>query len=285
MSKIKRILTALFMLILAVGGYLFYRIDIYSSPYVAFSTPDTHSFQPVNPYCSQSTIAPSPLQQDKFRLLVWNIHKGQDEGWQSELTRFSQQADFLLLQEVTNQQNLAVQFSHQFPTALYVAAFADAGRQSGVQILSKAVPDLVCADMESEPWIIIPKVASAARFPLKNQQSLLIVNLHLVNFELTPTNYRRQIEKMMGLIAKHQGPIILAGDFNTWNEGRLKLVRRLAQQVDLQELSYLPDNRMRFLGNPLDHIFIRGFNVIQATTEQTDSSDHNPLLAELELRR
>lgn len=283
MSKTTKILTALLVLLSSSVGYFFYHLEIYSSPYVVFSSPHSASFQPVNQYCTESALTQPPLQQDKFRLLVWNIHKGLDAGWQQELQHFSQQADFLLLQEVTNQQNLSAQFSAQFPTALYTAAFAYAGRQSGVQILSKALPDLVCADMESEPWILIPKVANAMRFPLDNQQALLIVNVHLVNFEWNPVNYRRQIEKMMSLIARHQGPIILAGDFNTWNRGRLELIKTLARQFHLDEIVYQQDYRMRFLGNPLDHIFVRGFKAVQADSVRTDSSDHNPLSVEVEL--
>ena len=87
---------------------------------------------------------------------------------------------------------------------------------------------------------------------------------------------------MMDLISRHQGPIILAGDFNTWNGGRLALIDELTQQAGLQEVQFNPDQRMRFLDNPLDHIFVRGFKINRALTMETDASDHNPLWVELE---
>ena len=283
MTKIKSLLAVLVLSLLSLAGYLFYSITIYATPYVTFTAPNSRFFQTTLPHCSQSSVTVPPLSQTRFRLLVWNLHKGKDAGWQHALEQFVKDTDFLFLQEVTNKQQLATQFSAQFPTALYTSAFDYLGEQSGVKLLAKATPDLFCAAMEKEPWILIPKVANALKFPLDNHRSLLIINLHLVNFELNPTNYRKQIEKMLELIAPHQGPIILAGDFNTWNQERLALIRQLTQQVGLQEVQYQPDVRLRFLNNPLDHVFVRGFQVIQATTLPTESSDHNPLLVELEL--
>ena len=281
MSKIKKILTALFALFVLLGGYLFYSIEIYPQPYVRFSAPEAMAFKPINSLCLQNP-QPMPMTRDKLRILVWNIHKGKDNGWQQVLKTFTPDTDLWLLQEVTDKQNLATDFSAEFPTALYTAAFAYLNERSGVKILARDMPDLYCASMEQEPWIIIPKVASAVRFFRENAQPLLVINVHLVNFELNPTNYRKQITTMMELISRHQGPIILAGDFNTWNSGRLALIDQLAQQAGLQEVRFTPDQRMRFLDNPLDHIFVRGFKINRALTMETDASDHNPLWVELE---
>ena len=283
MSKIKKFLTALLITVFIIATYLFYSIRIYDSPYTVFTTSHSLSFQAFNQHCYQSTDNIPEMQQKTLRLLVWNLHKGKDKGWRTDLDKFAQHADLLLLQEVTDTQQLAKHFEHRFSTALYVAAFDYLGERSGVAILANAAPDLYCAAMEQEPWIIIPKVANVMRFPLKNQGSLLVINLHLVNFELNPSNYRRQIETMMDLVSAHQGPIILAGDFNTWSQARLQLVSELAQQAGLKEVDYVRDDRLRFLGNPLDHVFVRGVKTLRATTQSISSSDHNPLLLELEL--
>lgn len=282
MRKIKKILTALLGVTGAIAAYLVYSIEIYREAYVQFSSAATQVFVKQDAHCRVNMEATPTMENASLRLLVWNIHKGKDAGWQQALAEFSNTSDLLLLQEVTNKQKVASVISPEFSTALYVASFDYLDEKSGVNIMAKATADLYCAGMEKEPWILIPKVASAVRFPLKNGQSLLAVNLHLVNFEINPTNYRNQLIKMMNLIEQHQGPIILAGDFNTWNEGRLALINELTQQVGLRAVEFEQDHRMRFFGNPLDHIFIRGFKVKSATTVQTDSSDHNPLIAELE---
>ncbi len=287
MSRIKTVFLALLLLLSAAVAYWFYSIEIYPTPKINFSTVDTMSYRPLswqeNVQCATATGAVAPIEQDRFGVLVWNIHKGQDQGWQNAIQQFAQDKDFVLLQEVTDRQNIAHLFSDEFSTALYVTAFAYLGQQSGVNSLSRFVPQTYCAGASVEPWIRIPKVGNAMRFPLADGRYLLTVNLHLVNFELNPTYYYRQLTDMMALIAQHQGPIILAGDFNSWNGRRLALIRQLVAQYQLQEIRFTPDHRLRFFGNPLDWVFVRGFKTIQATTLQTSSSDHNPLLLELEL--
>ena len=45
----------------------------------------------------------------------------------------------------------------------------------------------------------------------------------------------------------------------------------------LQAVAFRLDVRKRFLGRPLDHVYVRGLKVIDATTVQTKASDHNPM--------
>ena len=233
--------------------------------------------------CYQAEQAPPEITQKTFRLLIWNLHKGQDAGWQQALNRLAQGRDLLLLQEVLNTQELAAQYSSRFPTALYASAFAYLQQQSGVEILSQFAPYFYCAGAKSEPWIRIPKVGAAMSLPLSNGQALLLVNVHLINFEINPTTYEEQLRTLMQLVSQHQGPLVLSGDFNSWNGYRAQIIRKAINEFGLEEVSFAQDHRLRFLGNPLDHIFVRGLNVLNATTEPTESSDHAPLLLDLEL--
>ena len=233
--------------------------------------------------CYQAEQPLPEITQKTFRLLVWNLHKGQDAGWQQALNRLSQGRDLLILQEVLNTQELAAQYSSRFPTALYASAFAYLQQQSGVEILSQFAPHFYCAGAKSEPWIRIPKVGAAMSLPLPNGQALLLVNVHLINFEINPTSYEEQLRTLMQLISQHQGPLVLSGDFNSWSGYRMAIIRKLITEFGLVEVSFAQDHRLRFLGNPLDHVFVRGLNVLNATTEPTESSDHAPLLLEVEL--
>ena len=233
--------------------------------------------------CYQAEQPLPEITQKTFRLLVWNLHKGQDAGWQQALNRLAQGRDLLLLQEVLNTQELAAQYSSRFPTALYASAFAYLQQQSGVEILSQFAPHFYCAGSKSEPWIRIPKVGAAMSLPLPNGQALLLVNVHLINFEINPTSYEEQLRTLMQLVSQHQGPLVLSGDFNSWNGYRAQIIRKVISEFGLEEVSFAQDHRLRFLGNPLDHIFVRGLNVLNATTEPTESSDHAPLLLEVEL--
>ena len=282
-----KFLAFLVLLVAAIGGYLLYSITIFSPINIHFSTTPNLIYHPIKKQdeliCYQADQAPREITQKTFRLLVWNLHKGQDAGWQQALNRLAQGRDLLLLQEVLNTQELATQYSSRFPTALYTSAFAYLQQQSGVEILSQFAPHFYCAGSKSEPWIRIPKVGAAMSLPLSNGQALLLVNVHLINFEINPTTYEAQLRTLTQLVSQHQGPLVLSGDFNSWNGYRAQIIRKVINEFGLEEVSFEQDHRLRFLGNPLDHIFVRGLNVLNATTEPTESSDHAPLLLEVEL--
>jgi len=282
-----KFISFLVFLIAAITGYLVYSLTIFSPVNIHFTTTPNLTYHPIKKQdeliCYQADQAPREITQKTFRLLVWNLHKGQDAGWQEALNRLAQGRDILLLQEVLNTQGLAAQYSLRFPTALYASAFAYLQQQSGVEILSQFAPHFYCAGSKSEPWIRIPKVGAAMSLPLPNGQALLLVNVHLINFEINPTSYEEQLRTLMQLISQHQGPLVLSGDFNSWNGYRAQIIRKVINEFDLEEVSFAQDHRLRFLGNPLDHIFVRGLNVLNATTEPTESSDHAPLLLEVEL--
>ena len=282
-----KFITFLVLLVAAIAGYLFYSLTIFSPVNIHFSTAPNLTYHPIKKQdelmCYQAEQPLPEITQKTFRLLVWNLHKGQDAGWQQALNRLAQGRDLLLLQEVLNTQELAVQYSSRFPTALYASAFAYLQQQSGVEILSQFAPHFYCAGSKSEPWIRIPKVGAAMSLVLPNGQALLLVNVHLINFEMNPTAYEEQLRTLMQLVSQHQGPLVLSGDFNSWNGYRMRIIRELIKEFGLVEVPFAQDHRLRFLGNPLDHVFVRGLNVLHATTEPTESSDHAPLLLDVEL--
>ena len=184
----------------------------------------------------------------------------------------------MLLQEATQHQNLSA-----FSTALFVSSFSFKDLLSGVKTFTQTQPEWYCGGGVAEPLIQIPKVASVMSFPLEKETSLLLINVHLINFEWGISAYQTQLEQIFSFVENHQGPIIMSGDFNAWNERRLNLVNNLMQQYGLGAVTLSQDERLRFLGYPLDYIFTRGVKVVSATSEVVTSSDHNPLLIEFEL--
>ena len=228
--------------------------------------------------CDKASDSVPQLTGSRFHLITWNVHKGQDKGWQEDLARLSKQADFVLLQEATQHQNLST-----FSTALFVSSFSFKDLLSGVKTFTQTQPEWYCGGGVAEPLIQIPKVASVMSFPLEKGNSLLLINVHLINFEWGISAYQTQLEQLFSFVENHQGPIIISGDFNAWNERRLNLVNNLMQQYGLDAVMLSQDERLRFLGYPLDYIFTRGVKVMTATSEVVTSSDHNPLLVEFEL--
>ena len=278
MKRIYRFLAVGLLLLILGGGYFFANLTIFKRTFIQLNTSQKVNYIPfdnrLNMQCDKADNSVSKLASSHFRLVNWNVHKGQDKGWQEDLAQLSKQADFVLLQEATQ---------HQNSTALFVSSFSFKDLLSGVKTFTKTQPEWYCGGGVAEPLVQIPKVASVMSFPLEKGDSLLLINVHLINFEWGISAYQTQLELLFSFVENHQGPIIMSGDFNAWNERRLNLANNLIQKYGLDAVTLSQDERVRFLGYPLDYIFTRGVKVVSATSEVVTSSDHNPLLVEFEL--
>ena len=282
MKRIYRFLAIGLVLVVLGVGYFLTNLTIFDGTFIQLNTSQKVSYIPfenrLNMKCDKADDLVPKLAASRFHLITWNVHKGQDTGWQEDLARLSKQADFVLLQEATQHQNLST-----FSTALFVSSFSFNELLSGVKTFTQTQPEWYCGGGVAEPIIQIPKVASVMNLPLEKGNSLLLINVHLINFEWGISTYQTQLEQLFSFVESHQGPIIMSGDFNAWNERRLNLVNNLIQKYSLDSVALTQDERVRFLGYPLDYIFTRGVKVVSATSEVVTSSDHNPLLMEFEL--
>ncbi len=233
-----------------------------------------------NWYCHQSESQPDAIDnQGKLDLMVWNIHKQADPGWQQALSQFSQDKQLILLQEASLSSQLKEWVDLQDWGASYVNAFKAFGVSAGVLNLASQMPIRACAYTSVEPWIMLPKSALYARYRLSNGQDLVVINVHAINFTVGTKEFEQQIEQLEKAVKKHQGPLIAAGDFNTWSETRLEELRRITGSLGMKEVAFTPDNRKVFLNDlPFDHVFYRGLAMVSASSPTTSASDHNPLL-------
>jgi len=174
------------------------------------------------------------------------------------------------------------------------------GQSIGVLTLSRIPPVRVhpVPTKYREFGVIAPKVSLVTEYALANGENLLAVNVHLLNFErwsLKKINH--QLEDLKAIMASHSGPIIMAGDFNTWNQKRLQLVKEITQDIQLKEVTDFSEGRKtgdtnsdfwnKVLGIekdlPLDRFFFNGFKPSTARVLNFNSSDHIPILIVLEL--
>jgi endonuclease/exonuclease/phosphatase (EEP) superfamily protein YafD len=58
-------------------------------------------------------------------------------------------------------------------------------------------------------------------------------------------------------------------------------VRETAARLGLVEITFAVDKRSLVFGKQLDHILVRGLEVIDSTVIPVSSSDHNPVAATL----
>jgi endonuclease/exonuclease/phosphatase (EEP) superfamily protein YafD len=233
-------------------------------------------------------------------LVNWNTKKGAHPLFNSDLAKLLEQEnpDIVFLQEVRADLvqvepmggYFANGWSYPWPGGMMV----------GVLTLSRISPvrmDPVSTQYR-EFFVTAPKVSLITEYPLPNGQSLLTVNVHLLNFERWgDLKVRDQLEDLKSILKFHSGPIIMAGDFNTWNEKKLQLVEEATGELELNEVMEFPDGRTTgdlksdffnaILGIhselPLDRVYYRGFSINSARILPYESSDHQPIAVQLTL--
>jgi endonuclease/exonuclease/phosphatase (EEP) superfamily protein YafD len=231
-------------------------------------------------------------------LVNWNVQKGADPQFISDLDRLleQEQPDIVFLQEARADLIQAEQMGGYFANGWSYPW--PGGTMVGVLTLSR-IPPLRIEPVSSryrEFFVTAPKVSLITEYPLPNGKSLLTVNVHLLNFERWgDLKIRDQLEDLRAILKIHTGPVIMAGDFNTWNEKKLRLVEEIARDLKLTEVMDFPagrttgDMQSAFFNSifgiqtelVLDRVYYRGFSIDSARVLPYESSDHNPIAVRL----
>lgn len=235
--------------------------------------------------CTQFTTSTPIDRHGQLNVLVWNIYKQQKDDWKAALNSLTISSDLVLLQEASLTPELKQFVVDKSYSAELVRAFDIFDTSAGVLTLAKESAEKVCAHTAIEPWLRLPKSTLLSEYPLSDKQTLMVVNIHAINFTLGTEDYKNQIEALSQEVKQHDGPLIIAGDFNSWSNDRLETLQQQVKTLDLKEVLFTPDDRMRFItGLPLDHIFYRGLEVTEAHSMKSNASDHNPLQVSFSLK-
>jgi endonuclease/exonuclease/phosphatase (EEP) superfamily protein YafD len=219
--------------------------------------------------------------QGELDVLSWNIQKASNEGWAEDLAAIAGGVQLAFIQEAS----LQAQIPRAIPTPLiqaFAAGYTTSDQSTGVMTLSASNPSLHCNLTAWEPLLGTPKATSVTEYPLKDREErLLAINLHAVNFTLGLENFQQQFSALGELLKRHRGPVILAGDLNTWSDRRQALVDRFMQRHGLGAVTFEPDLRTTAFGRALDHIYVKGLQATFAQVIPVSSSDHNALRVRL----
>ena len=227
------------------------------------------------------TPAMRALDPARIRLVTWNIHKQADTGSDRDLARLAADHDVVLLQEVTLTDEIREILRSTGLRWVMASSFLYYDTDIGVITASRAIPVANCTLRVVEPLILLPKSSVVSWLPIAGStRTLAVANLHSINFSLSLETYEEQLAQVVEALASHEGPIVLAGDLNTWSDARLAAVKSAAARLRLTEIPF-KEGRSRFYGRELDHILVRGLEVVSATAFAVKSSDHNPVAAEL----
>ncbi len=220
---------------------------------------------------------------DQLDILSWNIQKASNTGWDRDLAELSGGVNLAFIQEASIQASIPAVLAGPLYQA-FAQGYTTAEYETGVMTLSSSSPSLSCQFTSWEPWLGTPKATSVTEFPLAGRpERLLAINVHAVNFAWGLEEFRQQFRALKDLLARHEGPVILAGDLNTWSQERQALVDEFTTEYGLAPVTFKPDLRSTVFGRALDHIYIRGMHTLTARVVPVATSDHNPLLVRLAL--
>lgn len=219
----------------------------------------------------------------EFGLLCWNVHKQnlrfRFNTYFDELTR-QHDIDLVALQEVKiNPNNQHFFYNFHFSFAPNITFWNHTyGVLNGSRIQGKETFSLLSTYRES--LIQTHKSAIFSYYQLHDGSTLLLINLHAINFRTTKI-YNREVEAIFELVRHHDGAMIVTGDFNSWNRNRMNVVIKLMGALHLQSVDMDHDHLIKsFMKYKLDHIFYRGLKLKESYVIDVERfSDHNALYA------
>ena len=217
----------------------------------------------------------------QFKLLSWNIYKAQIDGLLTDLQNLNADADIVLLQEAIEEPAL----TKLKPYWRFAKGYKSGGVQSGVMTLSRWPAAVHCTLTHKEPWLRSPKATNIVEYALPNQQLLLSINLHAINFTMGVSDFKQQLDDAAAIMQTHKGPIVFAGDINTWSDERQALLQQTLTKLGLHEAIYLNDKRTKAFGLALDQVWVRGVKIETTIVPELVSSDHNPIIATLTIEQ
>jgi endonuclease/exonuclease/phosphatase (EEP) superfamily protein YafD len=225
---------------------------------------------------SNDQDAVGALRSERIRVLVWNVQKAGSDQWIGDFRTLAEGSDLVLLQEA----RMHDEFSHgiaSLPRWDMVSAWQWRDTPTGVLTASDAKPLSVRALGHREPLIRTNKSALVTEYGIAgSNKTLLVANIHAINFTIDTRAFRRQLIAVADLLDEHDGPVILSGDLNTWRGERHAIVDEIADALGLRAVAF-DGPRKQFRQLPLDHVFYRDLELLDAGVTAVDSSDHNPL--------
>nr|WP_295903207.1 endonuclease/exonuclease/phosphatase family protein [uncultured Bdellovibrio sp.] len=226
------------------------------------------------------SVAPS-----EFDIFVWNVYKGQKAHiFENDFRRLGEGKDFILLQEAILDQRMPKLWKENFSSYEWHLAqsfhYKKDLTSTGVAIGSKLRPeavDFIRAKTREFFWLT-PKLTLFNEYDFAGTKALFVCT-HVLNF-VTLGAFTNSLYEIAEKISEFKGPIVLAGDFNTWNFKRYMIMKSIFRDLNLEHLDLDDDGRVL----KLDHVFVRGFDVVKARVHHTVvSSDHFPLEIRLKL--
>lgn len=219
----------------------------------------------------------------EFTLLCWNVAKlTLDRSYKkfidSLIEKFN--LDILLLQEV--KKNLSCELELHDYSYILSPNIETKKHIFGVLSAFRSVckNEFFLLTKKRELKYATHKISLITHHDLSNGKTLLIVNIHAINF-VRNSDFKHELDYIYSAIKSHSGSMIVAGDFNTWNRKRVSCLQEFAKSLSLKRVEFYDESKIKkVFANSLDHIFYRDLELLYSQAiESREISDHNPIIA------
>lgn len=235
----------------------------------------------------QPALAALPAQN--VRIAIWNLCKGSGGIlFEHDYRMLCYSSDIVITQEALLSKHAQSMFAASGFESVHAASYKRRdGLRDGVMTVARVQ---TCVEPQRiickypEPIFKTPKAALIKKYPLiGTDQSLMVINIHATLVRLKAVAIE-EMEHLLARLPEHYGPIILAGDFNTFTPGYLKAIAGVLRRIGLE---YVPiPNDPRPVTQALDQLFCRGLEVSNVRVDTSfRNSDHFPILADVRLRQ
>ncbi|MBP9707716.1 MAG: endonuclease/exonuclease/phosphatase family protein [Oligoflexales bacterium] len=231
------------------------------------------------------TAALPNIDSQSIKICVWNIFKGSGgHRFQHDFRRLLNTHDLFLVQEALfSEHSLRLYYGYGVEV-LHAASYQRSdGLRDGVMTLTKSATfgkskRIICK--YPEPILKTPKVALVSYHRLSgSEEILMVVNIHATLFR-TVKRAVVELENLLEQLPEHFGPVIIAGDFNTFTSKYFNAVKSKLENTGMEYVSLENDHRSKT--SALDQVFIKKLSVFTGTVDfSIASSDHFPLTLEL----
>ncbi len=234
-------------------------------------------------------IFPQKLQHQhnclpkEFSLLVWNVHKeNQELLFQEKLKELLRHfpSDFLLFQEVKHPKTTPYSLQHySYAIASNIETSKNIfGVVTAANVSFEKVDTAITS--QRELGLATHKSLLITQHKLSNGELFHLINLHSINF-VSLKSFTLALEKIKIALASIDGPMIIGGDFNNWSNKRIKAIGLFQKELGLKKAHVGEHHHIKSIfSKPLDHIFYRGMKLLKAEAIDTKKvSDHNPIYA------
>lgn len=221
-----------------------------------------------------------------IRVGIWNIFKGNGkEEFFRDYIHLLEQADIWLLQEVLGTKHGLRDYVPPHWQAFHAGTYERRdGLREGLMCMSRYElhEPLRTLALHTEPLVKTPKAALQVQLSVYGER-VLFLNLHMPLFR-SVKRFVHDLAWTLKSVESWQGPLIVAGDFNTLNVSYKSTLDETLKEYGLKHVNIRLDPRASFAR--LDHIYIRGFFVKSAKVDtRIHSSDHFPMLCQLVLEK